>query len=231
MSEQASTAILIFTRTAQEEAAVKTFAPKLGRKRNAAIAHTFIQHSHTVATATGLPVFTSSGPAQKGRTFGERLANAIGPVFEAGFEKIIIIGTDCPTLTSEVILRAGQKLKNGGLVLGPDKNGGVYLIGISKSNYSRQQFMALPWEKNTLQIGWEKYADRNSENIFWLKKQRDIDHALDFKKLFSELPSASQIRAQLNFILSVPHKNIWQNILIPSSNFNLKNIPLRAPPF
>ena len=56
--------------------------------------------------------------------------------FSKGFcskaEKVLIIGTDCPTLSPDLLREAFVKLNKHDLVVGPATDGGYYLIGLSK---------------------------------------------------------------------------------------------------
>lgn len=59
-------------------------------------------------------------------------------------------------------------------------DGGVYLLGISKSNYDRAAFTALPWETGCLQTGLSGYAQTLSTGISWLVKKSDVDNSFGF---------------------------------------------------
>lgn len=181
-----STAILLFSRTATDEAAHKTFDSNLGKKGNIAIAKQLIQHSLAVAQATQLPVFSSYSDQQKGSCFGERLANAIEAIYTKGFDAVLVIGNDSPSLTSALLLESKELLASNNLVLGPSKDGGVYLIGIQKSAYNRQKFIDLAWESDALQASWEDY----NNSISWLTVQQDIDHSLDFQLVLKQLKTS-----------------------------------------
>jgi len=207
MSQNKATAILFFSRTASEEAAIKTFHPNIGRKGNIAISQCLIDQTKTVSQRTNLAFFSSFSPQQTGNQFGERLANAIEFVYNKGYEKVIVIGNDCPSISTDLLLNVDKLLENNPLVLGPATDGGVYLIGIDRSIYSRDFFLALPWQKSSLQNGWINYAQQITSSIEWLECYSDIDVALDFLKLLKELPSNSCLLQQLQSILN-PHQSI-----------------------
>lgn len=60
---------------------------------------------------------------------GRRMAIAFQTASEAGYERIVIIGTDCPDLNAQLMVKAFQSLEQHDLVLGPAQDGGYYLIG------------------------------------------------------------------------------------------------------
>ena len=60
------------------------------------------------------------------------MKNAFEKVFSAGSQKVIIVGTDIPDLSKEVIIKAFELLDSNDVVIGPAKDGGYYLLGMKK---------------------------------------------------------------------------------------------------
>ena len=58
--------------------------------------------------------------------------NAFDLLFKKGFERVVIIGSDCPGLSSKHINNAFAELNNVDVVIGPAKDGGYYLLGMKK---------------------------------------------------------------------------------------------------
>ncbi len=71
---------------------------------------------------------------QTGTNLGERLTSATQWASENGYEKILIVGSDSPTLPLEYILQAVVGLDSRDIVIGPSVDGGYYLIGFSIEN-------------------------------------------------------------------------------------------------
>jgi len=69
---------------------------------------------------------------QEGDDLGIRMKNAFEKVFSTGTQKAIIVGTDIPDLSKNIILDAFNSLNNNDVVIGPSKDGGYYLLGIKK---------------------------------------------------------------------------------------------------
>lgn len=61
---------------------------------------------------------------------GEKMLGAFNGVFDRGAEKMVIIGSDCPQLTTEILETAFEKLDKYDVVIGPAKDGGYYLLGM-----------------------------------------------------------------------------------------------------
>lgn len=69
---------------------------------------------------------------QQGRELGERMAAAFLETFREGYEKVVIIGSDCMQLKKENIQSAFNALDRKDVVIGPAEDGGYYLLGLKK---------------------------------------------------------------------------------------------------
>jgi uncharacterized protein len=85
---------------------------------------------------------------QKGHNLGERMKNAFKHSFDTGFERIVIIGTDSPTLPLSYIRDAFDVLKEVPVTIGPTFDGGYYLIGLSEQNDTI--FDAIEWSTSSV---------------------------------------------------------------------------------
>jgi len=91
---------------------------------------------------------------QEGKDLGERMHRAFEFCQRSHFDKIVIVGTDCVTLTKQDIEKALKKLEAYDCVLGPSRDGGYYLIALNFSN--SMLFKGIQWStslvlKQTLQ--------------------------------------------------------------------------------
>ncbi len=66
---------------------------------------------------------------QRGSNLGEKIINAFNDYFSTGYDSIVLIGSDSPTMPEEYIKMAYQKLEENDFVIGPCCDGGMYLIG------------------------------------------------------------------------------------------------------
>ena len=229
--DSGQTALLIFSRTASSEAAVKTFDRQAGQAVNRTIARRLIRQTLATAHRSRLPVFIHYDDRQSaGETFGERLAQAFESVFAKGYTKVIALGNDCADVSASLLLDASRRLGEEKLVLGPAHDGGVYLIGLPKAAYRRQAFVDLPWETAQLQAGWENYLADTPLAIDWLEPFGDIDQASDFKALLARLPQWNRLRKQLLCILASFFPALtWAGQPVHSVA-QLRLTPLRGPP-
>jgi len=63
---------------------------------------------------------------------GGRMQHAFEQLFSQGYQNIVIIGSDCYELTQNIIEQAFIDLKDHQATIGPAKDGGYYLLGLSE---------------------------------------------------------------------------------------------------
>ncbi len=68
---------------------------------------------------------------QSGEDLGDRMKTAFQRAFAEGYDRVVIIGSDCAALTEAIIGKAFKMLEETELVIGPSKDGGYYLLGMS----------------------------------------------------------------------------------------------------
>jgi len=71
---------------------------------------------------------------QKGDGLGDRMTHA----FEKGlaaYEKVVLIGTDIPAITVQIIEEAFSQLERHDFVIGPTFDGGYFLIGMKANHF------------------------------------------------------------------------------------------------
>lgn len=117
---------------------------------------------------------------QDGDDLGQRMWTAFRDGFEKGFKKIIIIGSDCPDITPEIIENGFAGLNHKDVVIGPSEDGGYYLIGSTK--FIPEIFSTVPW--STEEVFSETVRILNEKNLvyFLLPTLNDIDTEEDLRK-------------------------------------------------
>ncbi len=110
---------------------------------------------------------------QYGKDLGEKMKNAFEDVFRSGSEKVIIIGTDLPEISYQIINEAFSFLDNFDSIIGPTNDGGYYLLGLkTQLDFLFDDIM---WSTDEV---FEKTLTRLKENnnsIKILKQMVDID--------------------------------------------------------
>lgn len=176
-----NTALLLFTRSASTEARIKALLPKHREARQLAAAMN--QRACQLAQASRLSLFIVDETTQVGSDFSSRFHSAFSQVFSQGFDRVIAIGNDCPELTVDLIRRAQFQLQSADMVLGPSHDGGVYLMGLSRSGFNELDFDVLPWQTDQLfarllevSSGWNRH--------YALPYLHDVDSFEELRHLF-----------------------------------------------
>jgi hypothetical protein len=122
----------------------------------------------------------------------------LGAAFDEGlrrYERVVIIGSDTPTLPIGLIVAALDSLENAPIVLGPANDGGYYAIGASHS--VRPSFERVRWSTpDALQDTMTANVDRN---VAILAPWYDIDEPEDLGILRAHLsvdPTAAPATAR-----------------------------------
>ena len=143
----------------------------------------FNDHSLDLIRRSGIPFFHFSEKEQRGNNFGEKFANAIQQIFDSGFDRIISIGNDSPPLSQLEIRTAIQSLDAGNQVLGPSRDGGIYLLGVLKSKFDKQRFLEFSWGRRGLYKELKEHLEINGGNPHILRAFIDIDKPSDITLL------------------------------------------------
>lgn len=120
---------------------------------------------------------------QQGNNIGERMADALITELQRA-ENCILIGSDCPEISPEILKEAFRALQQNDLVLGPAYDGGYYLIGAknsSKATAIRRLFQDISWGSNTVLAETKQRADDLNFCVHLLQKLHDIDTPDDLK--------------------------------------------------
>ncbi len=117
---------------------------------------------------------------QNGNDLGERMLNSFKELFDQGFTRIIIIGSDCLQLQTENLQEAVALLESNVAVIGPASDGGYYLLGLTK--LYPELFLNKPW--STDQVFAKTIDDFNNQGITYalLKELSDIDDISDLEE-------------------------------------------------
>jgi rSAM/selenodomain-associated transferase 1 len=110
---------------------------------------------------------------QQGADLGERMKNAFIEAFNDGYERVILVGSDLPDISSNHISKGLECLTNSEVVFGPAMDGGYYLIGMTKM--FPLIFNNKPWSQNRLLDITIKELKENNISFALLETLNDID--------------------------------------------------------
>ena len=196
---RSSTALLLFTRTASQEAAAKKFV-RSDKIMSEKVSQRLIEHSLRQVKESGLPYFVISPKKQRGSSFGERFTNAVEEVFSKGYHHAIAIGSDAPQITSGLLIHAAKDMDKSSLLLGPDKRGGIYLLGISSKTYCRKTLLGFRWNSADLFSDFIEWKNTCNLACNILPPLKDVNGEADLQSLLQQKSIGLQL---LNTLLSI----------------------------
>jgi rSAM/selenodomain-associated transferase 1 len=124
---------------------------------------------------------------QRGDDLGARMAHALEQSFAQGAQKVLIIGSDLYDISAELIQRAFQALNTHQTVIGPAKDGGYYLIGMTQFN--AEVFRNKNWGSPS--VFSDTLSNLKPDLPFLLPEKNDIDTIEDLhpEEIFKPLIS------------------------------------------
>ncbi|RTQ52393.1 glycosyltransferase [Hymenobacter gummosus] len=110
---------------------------------------------------------------------GQRIAHAFDAAFASGARRVVIIGTDCPGLSTAILEAAFRALHEHDVVLGPAADGGYYLLGLQQPQPTL--FAGLQWSTDSVLRDTLALAARQGLTVAQLPTLRDVDTAEDWQ--------------------------------------------------
>ncbi|MDD5759340.1 MAG: TIGR04282 family arsenosugar biosynthesis glycosyltransferase [Desulfobulbaceae bacterium] len=112
---------------------------------------------------------------QTAGTIGQRMERAFAHAFSSGRTAVVLIGTDCPGLNTDILHEAFDALHKNDLVIGPAVDGGYYLIGLKAPHPFL--FDDISW--GSASVLQQTLAKANSLTVSLLPPLHDIDRPDD----------------------------------------------------
>ncbi len=122
---------------------------------------------------------------QAGGDLGARLAAAFRTAFESGHQRVLIVGSDHPTLPPENFKRGFALLRSSDVVIGPSRDGGYYLVGIRKKAWPGAStiFESIPWSTARVLEASLGRARGAGLKVGTLPEWYDVDRPADLERL------------------------------------------------
>jgi rSAM/selenodomain-associated transferase 2/rSAM/selenodomain-associated transferase 1 len=164
---------------------------------------------------------------------GQRMAAAFAEAFRDGHELAVLVGTDVPELTTPILHQAFRQLAEGDLVLGPARDGGYYLVGLTRSAFERaapRLFSGVAWGTDAvldqtlsaaeeLALRWsltDRLADvdRPEDVALWERHRRADSAALDKSCISVILPALDEADCIGRTLASIPEAEDLEVIVV-----------------
>jgi rSAM/selenodomain-associated transferase 1 len=120
---------------------------------------------------------------------GDALAFAFQTHLDEGFGRVVLIGSDNPTLPADRLQQAFAALDGHDLSIGPSADGGYYLIGLRRPHLGI--FQAIEWSTPRVYAQTLARARRLNLRVQPVPDWYDVDTPADLAQLQLELASAS----------------------------------------
>lgn len=119
---------------------------------------------------------------QQGQDLGARMQQAFAWGFAQGYRRIVLVGSDIPALTHQIIDEALAQLQTHPVAIGPATDGGYYLIGLSQPFY--RVFTHKTW--STPSVLSDTLADLAAAGLtpYFAPTLRDVDTVEDLAGTF-----------------------------------------------
>ena len=181
-------AIIIFIRK-PEAGKVKTrLAAAIGAEAALAVYKKLLDHTHTISSALTCDKYVfyvdavdnndiwSSGYTkllQANTDLGGRMKAAFTHLFQKGYARVCIIGSDCFELTSEIINSAFSLVYKNDVVIGPAKDGGYYLLGMRDG--LKEVFDEIEWSTEKVFAQTKTKMEKHGYTYALLPLLTDVD--------------------------------------------------------
>ena len=200
---QGSNRLIIFTRYPEPGTTKTRMIPKLGAEGAAELQRQMTEHivsrvtEFTGSHATSVEVRFDGGnrhlmaawlgirfdyTPQGNGDIGIRMSRAFEDGFRSGYESVVIIGSDIPDVTNDIVNTAFDELRRHNLVLGPAADGGYYLIAMEKTVFiqaASRLFDDIRWGTDGVLSQTLAAADKLSLSYFLLDTLEDVDRPED----------------------------------------------------
>jgi hypothetical protein len=111
---------------------------------------------------------------------GEKMAAGFRATFEKGATKAVIVGSDCASLTKEIVDSAFAKLETHDFVIGPADDGGYYLLGMKA--FTPKIFQNIAWSTEAVFPQTVDFITNKNKTYALLPTLSDIDYEEDWVK-------------------------------------------------
>lgn len=189
--------LLIFARNPVPGKVKTRLARAIGADKALKVYLRLLEHSHKIADELEcskrvcytesidefglLDYFKFEKQLQEGDDLGDRMLNAFNTAFEDGFRRVVLIGSDCIELNSDILRDAFEGLITHDCVLGPATDGGYYLVGLN--TMITPLFENKKWSTPDVLLDTLLDLQKADKSYVMLPTLSDIDTPEDFEKV------------------------------------------------
>ncbi len=121
---------------------------------------------------------------QEGKDLGARMERAFADLLGRGYRRVVLVGTDVPSLPLPQYRQAFELLADHDVVLGPAEDGGYHLIGMTKPRPAL--FRNMPWSTDQVLALTRRRVEDEGASVALLPTWRDVDTVDDLRALIRD---------------------------------------------
>lgn len=180
-------------------------SPPLSLEQAALVYHGFLRDSVALALSLGWDRVTLAHPEQgeaaqalaallppqvqllsgPGSGLGDMLQAGFARALADGYGRVVMFGSDNPTLPPAIVEMASRGLDDHDLVIGPCSDGGYYLLGMTRLHPGL--FQGISWSTDVVYAQTLERARDLGLSLLALPEWYDVDTAHELRRLQGEL--------------------------------------------
>jgi len=154
-----------------------------------------------------LPTQVTCEP-QHGEGLGAALRGAFEQCFAHGFDRVVLIDSDSPTLPLRILREACARLEEQHVTIGPTADGGYYLLGLRQT--CPGLFEGIAWSTASVYQQTCRRARELALSVSALEEWYDVDVPADLARLEADLIGQS-------LDVAVHTREILQRVTLPAT--------------
>ena len=221
------TAVILFANLPELEARAKSFSNYSSQKATQQISKVLTQHFYQLAKQSSADTFLIDSRVQKGKNFADRITNAFNETYAKGYENVICIGNDCPSLTINQLENAIYQTEKGKIVLGPTEDGGAYLIGLPKIYFNKVAFTNIKWQSKKTYQDLKNIFSSTKSNVVETETLSDLDNPEDILNAKNKTIVTKLITQLILNFSNIYNEKVFQTII---DYVKVDSSSLKSPP-
>lgn len=180
--------LMIFAKNPVKGWVKSRLAESIGQQKALVVYRQLLKHTHRVTAALNYPKkvyyshFIEPDDIWEAAGFDKALQDSgdLGQKMASGFldnlsdyQKVVIVGSDCPELTKAHLEEAFSQLDSYETVIGPAKDGGYYLLGMRQ--FIPGLFKQIDWSTSKVLAQTTAILDSQRLSYYLLETLNDID--------------------------------------------------------
>ena len=204
------TCVVVFGREPVPGRVKTRLAAGVGEEAAARIYAVLLDHALEIAADSGSRVVLSLAEApsplwaarlgvpfevQSDLDLGGRMAESFARRFAEGEDWVVVVGSDCPWITTRHLRSASKELEREGVVLGPATDGGYYLVAQRPPGVDL--FSGIPWSTGATMTATRQRLTGLGTVWTEIDELSDVDTEADLEELLADPHTTAALARRL----------------------------------